>query len=79
MDHLILKLNIFIRPTDAQKRVDFVTKQMIAQKISQQEIVLPITKCIIEEIETNTRVIHITISYVSIIPMTIIQFLFYCD
>lgn len=47
---------------------------MAAQNNSQQEIVLPFRKNIIEEIDTNTRVIHITISCVSNIPMNIIKF-----
>lgn len=56
---------IFIRPDDANKRVKLL-KQKSVQKIPQKKIILPIEKCVIDEIEPNVKIIDVLISFVSI-------------
>ncbi|XP_025201691.1 probable ATP-dependent RNA helicase spindle-E [Melanaphis sacchari] len=57
-----LKFNFkipLLRPNDAKKKMELITQQMAAQKITCKEV-LPIQHCILEEIESNNRVIVIT-------------------
>lgn len=56
---------IFIRPDDANKRIKLL-KQEAVQKIPQMQIILPIKKCVIDEIEPNVKIIDVLISFVSI-------------
>lgn len=56
---------IFIRPDDANKRVKLL-KQKAVKKIPQNQIILPIQKCVIDEIEPNVKIIDVLISFVSI-------------
>jgi len=63
--HLINNICINVRPNDAKKKVELITQQLAAQKITQKEV-LPIEHCILEEIESNDRAIVITVTHVSI-------------
>lgn len=56
---------IFIRPDDANNRVKFL-KQKAVQNIPQKQTILPIKKCVIDEIEPNVKIIDVLISFVSI-------------
>lgn len=50
-----------------------MSQQMASIKIANQENVLPVNKCVLEEIKLN-QVIDITISYVSIVDIIIFYF-----
>lgn len=50
-----------------------MSQQMASIKIANQENVLPVNKCVLEEIKSN-QVIDITISYVSIVDIIIFYF-----
>jgi len=63
--HLINNICINVRPNDAKKKVELITQQLAAQEITQKEV-LPIERCILEDIESNNRAIVITVTYVSI-------------
>jgi len=58
--------NTFInyRPNDSRKRLELTTQQMAAQEITPREV-LPIQRCILEEIDFNNKAIVITVTYVS--------------
>jgi len=45
--------------------MELITQQMAAQETTQKEV-LPIQRCVLEEIESNNRAIVITVTYVSI-------------
>ncbi|XP_060863705.1 LOW QUALITY PROTEIN: probable ATP-dependent RNA helicase spindle-E [Metopolophium dirhodum] len=51
-----------LKPNDAKKKVELITQQLAAQKITQKEV-LPIEHCILEEIESNDRAIVITVTH----------------
>jgi len=76
MFNLSIKLYYLYRPADAKERVELICKQMAVQKMLEQEI-LPIKKCVVEEIDSNTNIIHILVSHVSITTMIIIKIFYY--
>lgn len=60
-----LKFNFkipLLKPSDAKKKLELITQQMAAQKIT-CKAVLPIQRCILEEIESNNKAIVITVTY----------------